>query len=565
MKPWRLLLAAALLIAFSSAQLEKRAVDGTWQGTIISGPGKIRRILYVTPRRDGTRAAAIINPDNANAVTVDSMNVSGDSVVFESKNPGLRFEGTLSADGMQIKGKLIRGESTAIATWTRVAANESKAADDYEKQEFMVPMRDGVKLHTVVYSPKASTAALPFLIERSPYGWDAAAQAINLSLADLASEGYLFVFQDIRGRYKSEGRFVMLRPVRDPKIAGSVDEGTDTYDTIEWLLKNIPGNNGKAGIMGISYEGWLTEMALIEPHPALRAASEQASPADMFLGDDFHHNGAFRLSYGFEYAARMETGSTNKDFDFLAFDTYDWYLRLGPLSQANIRYLKGERPTWNNFVAHPNYDDFWQKLGVQHYVERTKVPNLNVGGWFDQEDFAGPWRIFSASETPESRQYNYLIVGPWNHGGWATGPGQSLKDIDFGSTTGIYFREKIQARWFAYWLKGKGVLDLPRIHLFETGANEWRAYDQWPPRGVENRKLYFMPAAQRPSICLSKKGEHSILSSLIRADLFHIVYARSLRLTEERRDGAHGWSMISVSRRIVPMWVYGRRNLSSPT
>jgi putative CocE/NonD family hydrolase len=368
-------------------------------------------------------------------------------------------------------------------------------------------MRDGVHLHTIIFSPKSRTEALPFLIERSPYGWDSAAVRINVGMSELARDGYFLVFQDIRGRYQSEGQFVLQRPVRNTKDDRSIDEGTDTYDTIDWLLKNIAGNNGRAGIMGISYGGWLTEMALIEPHPALKAASEQASPADMFLGDDFHHNGAFRLSYGFEYAAMMETGKTNKTFEFKQFDTYDWYLKLGPLSQANARYFDGQRPTWNNFIAHPDYDEFWKGQAVQRIVRAVKVPNLNVGGWFDQEDFAGPWRIFAASETPESRQYNYLVEGPWNHGGWFSGAGRTLKNLDFGSNTGDYFRKNIQARWFAYWLKGQGPLNLSRIELFQTGSNEWKAYDQWPPSGVQERRLYlhatgeasFEPPAESPA------------------------------------------------------------------
>ncbi len=257
-----------------------------------------------------------------------------------------------------------------------------------------------VHLHAVVFSPKTRSEALPFLLDRSPYGWDAAVESINAGMTELARDGYFFVFQDIRGRYKSEGQFVMQRPLRNRKDPKSIDEGSDTYDTIEWLLKNIPGNNGRAGIFGISYGGWLTEMALAEPHPALKAASEQASPADMFLGDDFHHNGAFRLSYGFEYAAMMKTGKTNKTFEFKQYDTYNWCLKLGPLREANARYFDGQRPTWNNFTAHPNYDDFWKERAVQRLVRSVKVPNLNVSGWFDQEDFAGPWRIFAASETP---------------------------------------------------------------------------------------------------------------------------------------------------------------------
>ena len=247
------------------------------------------------------------------------------------------------------------------------------------------------------------------------------------------------MFQDIRGRYQSEGQFVMQRPVRDPSKPNSIDEGTDTYDTIDWLLKNVPNHNGRAGLLGISYGGWLTAMALIEPHPALKAASEQASPADMFLGDDFHHNGAFRLSYGFEYVARMETGKTQSHFDFDKYDTFDWYLSLGPLSRdRSQRYFHGEKPTWNNFVNHPNYDSFWQQQAVNLILKKTTVPNLNVAGWWDQEDYYGPMKIYETLEKNDADHKNYLVVGPWRHGGWG-GEGRSLGPIDFGGDQSTLF------------------------------------------------------------------------------------------------------------------------------
>src|SRR5580698_2144300 len=246
-----------------------------------------------------------------------------------------------------------------------------KESSQWDQTEVMIPARDGVKLHTLIFAPKGATAKLPFLIERSPYGFDngRAESTLETRYKQLANEGFIFVLQDIRGRYQSEGQFVMTRPVRDPSNPQSIDEGTDTYDTIDWLLKNVPNNNGRAGLLGISYGGWLTAMALIEPHPALKAVSEQASPADMFLGDDFHHNGAFRLSYGFEYAALMETDKTNFQFQFNRYDTYDWYLTLGPLSNANALFLHGKLPTWNDFVAHPNYDEFWQKQSFTPYFK----------------------------------------------------------------------------------------------------------------------------------------------------------------------------------------------------
>jgi uncharacterized protein len=367
----------------------------------------------------------------------------------------------------------------------------------FGKMDVMIPMRDGVKLHTEIYIPKHPSEPLPFFLTRTPYGLSDDAQGYSKLLdlyREMIPDGYIFVFQDIRGRYGSEGTFIMQRDPRDQSDSHSIDEGTDTYDTIDWLLKNVPNNNGRVGEVGISYGGWLTAMSLIEPHPALKAVSEQASPADMFLGDDFHHNGAFRLSYGFEYAALMETGKTNFQFQFDRYDTYTWYLELGPLSNVNAIYLHGKLPTWNNFVAHPNYDEFWKKQGFTRYFQNLtlKVPDLNVAGWWDQEDFYGPVRIYELLKAHDVNHDDYLAVGPWNHGGWAHGTGSSLGNVDFGSNTAQYFRAKIQAAWFAYWLKDKGDLPLRDAVTFETGSNEWRQWDEWPPRRkIEKRHLYF--------------------------------------------------------------------------
>ncbi len=365
----------------------------------------------------------------------------------------------------------------------------------FTKQDVMIPVRDGARLHTEIYSPRRAAGALPFILERTPYGTSDDSKGYSRHLAlydDLIRDGYIFVIQDIRGRFKSEGKFVMNRAPRDRSDAKSIDEGTDTYDTVAWLIKNVPNNNARVGQLGISYGGWLTTMSLLEPHPALKAVSEQASPADQFLGDDFHHNGAFRLSYGFEYATMMETDKENFSFHFDKYDTFEWYYQLGALTNVNARYLHGRLPTWNDFVEHPNYDSFWQKLSFAPYLTKSTVPNLNVAGWWDQEDFYGPLKIYELLEKDDARHLNYLVVGPWNHGGWARGPGRKLGAIDFGSDTGAYFRARVQAPWFAYWLKDKGQLPLREAMTFETGSNRWRRFDEWPPRhGVEQRKLYF--------------------------------------------------------------------------
>ena len=364
----------------------------------------------------------------------------------------------------------------------------------FDKTDAMIPARDGVKLHTQIYAPKHSTEPLPILIERTPYGLhddDKGYSRILTRYVEMIPDDYIFVFQDIRGRYGSEGTFVMQRPVRDPKDPKAIDEGTDTYDSIDWLVKNVPHNNGRVGLVGISYGGWLTVMGMLEPHPALKAVSEQASPADMFLGDDFHHNGAFRLSYGFEYSAMMETGKTNFKFDFDRFDTYQWYLRLGALSNVNSNYLHGTLPTWNDFVSHPNYDAFWKQQAMPYLLTKPKVPNLNVAGWWDQEDFYGPMKIYDILEKADPDHLNYLVAGPWNHGGWGHGPGRALGEIPFGSDTALYFRQKIEVPWFAYWLKNKGSLPLKEALLFQTGSDKWVQFDSWPPREAAARELYF--------------------------------------------------------------------------
>ncbi|MCG6956157.1 MAG: CocE/NonD family hydrolase [Gemmatimonadetes bacterium] len=369
---------------------------------------------------------------------------------------------------------------------------QQNVADRFDVSDVMIPMRDGVRLHAKIFVPKEHAGALPFIMKRTPYGVDGSAGNLQVYMKDLADDGYIFVFEDIRGRFKSEGQFVMQRPARAPGDTTSIDEGTDTWDTIDWLLKNVPGNNGRVGMLGVSYDGWTTIMGAIEPHPALKAISPQASPADMWLGDDFHHNGAFRLSYGFEYAAMMETSKVTEQFQFDSYDTYPWYLELGSLAHVNEHVLNGKIPTWNDYVAHPDYDEFWKRQTMIPYLTSVKVPTLNVGGWWDQEDFYGPLRIYESLEAHDTRGINYLVVGPWNHGGWSRGTGESLGPIDFGSATSEYYRKNVQAPWFAYWLKDQGTLDLPEALTFESGTDTWQRWDAWPPKEqTEDRNLYF--------------------------------------------------------------------------
>ncbi|MEO8634381.1 MAG: CocE/NonD family hydrolase [Gemmatimonadales bacterium] len=363
----------------------------------------------------------------------------------------------------------------------------------YSDTTLMIPMRDGAHLHTRVFRPKTGSEALPFVMLRTPYGIEGASRQFRVYLKDLAADGYIFVFQDIRGRYTSEGQFVMNRPLSDLKDAKGVDETTDTYDTVDWLLANIPRNSGRVGVLGVSYPGWLAAMAGVNAHPAVKAISPQAPMTDTWMGDDFFHQGAFRLSYGFEYAAGMELsndGSAPVPID--RYDTYDWYLAQGPLSNLT-RLLAGRVPTWTSFTSHPTYDPYWQARALPRYLTKLTVPTLTVGGWYDQEDFYGALKTYQTLETHDTSAINYLVMGPWNHGGWARGAGDSLGRISWDDSTSAYFREQAQAPWFAYWLKLRGRLPLPEALVFEGGSNRWRAFDEWPPKAAAATNLYFGP------------------------------------------------------------------------
>ncbi len=373
----------------------------------------------------------------------------------------------------------------------RLAAQD--VSNGYQRTTTMIAMRDGVRLHTVIWRPVDQTGPLPIILERTPYDAEGQCRTVIDGAGTLAQARYLFVCQDLRGKYGSEGTFSMIRPTRNPADAKAIDETTDAWDAIEWLAKNVPNSNGRVGMRGISYGGWTTMMALLDPHPALKAASPQASPDDMFQGDDFFHNGAFRLSYGFEYVAAVD-GQRFTPFDFDRLDTYEWFLRLGGLANVDARYFHRAKPAWTDFTSHHTFDEYWKARKVIRHVTKVTVPTLTVAGWWDQEDFYGPMTIYEKMESLDTKGLNYLVVGPWNHGGWARGDGAKLGPISFGAETSVFFRDSVEARWFAHWLKDEGRLDLPEALTFRPGSNAWQRHAAWPPKaGVSRRQLYFHP------------------------------------------------------------------------
>ena len=361
----------------------------------------------------------------------------------------------------------------------------------------MIPMRDGIRLYTEILKPVVvNQKSFPFLLKRTPYGSqtiynDGDSIKIENILAPrkLVKGGYFFVFQDIRGKSKSEGVFEVVKPLYHLTDSLKTDESTDAYDTIDWLVKNISNNNGKAGIYGISYPGLTSLQASVNPHPALKTTSPQGSPADMFLGDDFHHNGAFRLSYAFEYAYLVENMKESLSlFPFPQYDVFDWYLNLGALSNINEKYFMGKFPSWNNFVNHPNYDQYWKQQSSLVNIHFPKIPILHVGGYYDAEDLMGPQVMYEHLEKKDYNNRNHLILGPWNHGQWSADSSE-LGKIKFGSNTSIWFWD-FEKEWFDFWLKGIGDGKFDEVYSFQTGTNQWKSYDSWTPKNATIKRLY---------------------------------------------------------------------------
>jgi putative CocE/NonD family hydrolase len=360
-------------------------------------------------------------------------------------------------------------------------------------EEVMIPMRDGVRLQTVVFTPTDKTGSLPILFRRTPYGVpNGPLPQVPTSWKELAQDGYIFVIQNLRGRFKSEGVFKLTSQVdlADPK---ATNETTDAYDSIEWLVKNVRNSNGSVGMYGVSYDGLTTALALLHPHPALKAMSEQASPVDQWMNDDTHRYGALRESYSFEYAV-LEQADKNKNthFDFDVYDAYSWYLALGPLSTINSRFLHGSIPNWNDIVAHPDYDAFWKREAWVSQLHSSTVPNLNVAGFWDQEDPWGPWQIFRHAAENDPDHKNFMVAGPWYHGEWQSPKGDSIGLIAFGGhETAREFRETIEAPFFRYYLWGRGAKPAWRATTFQSGSNRWQTYGSWPPVASKPTNIYF--------------------------------------------------------------------------
>ncbi|MBK6996876.1 MAG: CocE/NonD family hydrolase [Lewinellaceae bacterium] len=396
-----------------------------------------------------------------------------------------------------------------LSAQTQFQLDSAFIRDHFTKREVMIPMRDGVQLFTSIYTPKDQSKPYPIILRRTPYScgpYGTGSFQTSFQNMNLARAGYIFVFQDVRGRYMSEGEFVDVRPfvpATDPSPKGKkqTDESSDTYDTVDWLLKNAGNNNGRVGVMGISYPGFYATMAIVAGHPAIKAVSPQAPVTDWFIGDDFHHNGAFMLMDGFGFYSgfgkprpKPTTEGQPGFSNWNTPDNYDFFLRAGALRNFATKFDMGKIPFWNDLMAHPNYDSWWKARNPRPHLKNVMPAVMTVGGLFDAEDCWGAWNTYKALEKQNpSTHPNSIVMGPWVHGGWARGTGERLGNVVFGAKTSPFYEQEIEFKFFEHHLKGKGKMDLPEAYVFETGSNQWTTYDAWPPKNTEQKKFYFQP------------------------------------------------------------------------
>ena len=446
---------------------------------------------------------------------------------------------------MRLTSRILVTTVLCAAPLAPTARAHGQHAIAYERRELTIPVRDGTHLFAVALIPKDLSRPVPILLIRTPFSAAREFQSAELPNAykELGEDGYIFVTEDIRGRYGSEGAFVTNRAQTDPRNPTGTNESTDAYDTIDWLVKNLPNNNGKVGVLGISYRGWLAGLAGVHAHPALKAISPQAPMTDTWMGDDFFHQGAFRQTQGVAYTAWIEG---QQGLSIPDYDQYTFYLRFATLGSVAKATGVAQLPSWIGFRAHPSWDAYWQSKAMQYVLTRPEVPILFVGGWWDQEDILGPQLAYHTVERVDTNGWNRIVLGPWFHGGWAQPGGDSLGPIRLGSNTADYFREHIQRPWFAYYLHGEGDGRFPEAWAFETGENRWHTFDAWPPRSAEPRNIYLRAGGKLsfdppPSTALGKGAPALRPASRLEYDAYVSDPARPIPYLPRPDDGT-GWS-----------------------
>jgi hypothetical protein len=506
--PGRILGLCLLAVFLSAAPSGAQDASGDWFGVMDTGPTTMRFNLHVTASDGGYTATLDVPEQGADGVPLDPFTVEDGAVIWKFAPAGVEYEGLVDVGFTQIRGTFKQGSQTFPLHFgrTQLAAPVGSAEWSRErltKTEVMIPMRDGVELFTSFYVPKDTTRTYPILLQRTPYnsepgGEDGFNFFVGMS-SHFVEEGYILAYQDVRGRYMSEGEFVDVRPYDPDKDSpDEIDESSDTWDTIEWLVNNVPHNNGRVGIFGVSYPGFYSTMSLPGAHEALKAVSPQAPVTNWFLGDDFHHNGAFFLMDAFSFYSsfgRPRPEPTRRGlsgFQFPNQDAYEFYLELGPIRNIEANIFGDSIRFWSEVMDHPDYDAWWQARDPLPHLTDVKPAVMVVGGWFDAEDLYGPLATYAAIERQNPGASNRIMMGPWFHGQWAFDDGDNLGNVHWGSNTSDRYRAA-ELEFFKYYLKGEGELTLPEAQMFDTGAAEWRTFDAWPPAGIEPAALFLQP------------------------------------------------------------------------
>jgi putative CocE/NonD family hydrolase len=430
------------------------------------------------------------------------------------------------------------------------AQTEAEVKANYTKIEQMIPMRDGVKLFTSIYLPKGTSRKYPIMFDRTPYSVSPyGADKFRTSLGPdelFAKEGYIFVYQDVRGCWMSEGEFEDVRPYIPNKTGKQIDETSDTYDTVDWLVKNIPNNNGRVGVYGISYPGFYSSMAAIDNHPAIKAVSPQAPVSDWFHGDDMHHNGALFLAQNYAFFTGFgqprptptATGDNLKPFNFGTQDGYKFYLEMGGMGNSGDLYQKqlGTRIRfWDQMMAHPNYDQFWRERNVFPNLKNIKTAVMTVGGWYDNEDLFGALGVYQSIESQNPGIFNVLVMGPWFHGGWARSDGDWLGTAYFGQKTGAYYREHFELPFFNYFLKDKGdISQIREVNVFDTGANQWTDFADWSPTTTTETPLYLLAGGKLSFAKPAGNGTETTYDEYISDPMHPVPYTQKITLNYPR-------------------------------
>jgi uncharacterized protein len=502
-------LTAIAFIMFFMVNSFSQSIEGDWYGKANVQGTELRLIIHVKSAEQGYSSTWDSPDQGAFGIASTSTTFSFPDFSFTHAGAGFKYAGKVNSSYTELTGILEQGGLKLDIIFGRkpveAAPNSPEAMKQkYDKQEVYITMRDGVKLFTSIYTPKNNSAVHPILMNRTPYNIEPGGpDQFNFFLqlySRYTEDNYIMVFQDVRGRYMSEGVFEDIRPVIPVKKSkNDTDETTDTWDTVDWLVKNVKNNNGNVGIFGISYPGFYSTMGIINAHPAVKAVSPQAPVTAWFLGDDFHHNGAFFILdcfpfyYSFGQPHRELTRRGKPSFKWPVPDNYEFFLSMGPVKNIAPKYFGDSIKFWNDAFAHPDYDSFWKTRDPRQFLKNVTPAVMTVGGWFDAEDLYGALHTYEAIEIQNPQTVkNFLVMGPWSHGQWAFGKANNLGNIYWGFDANAKFIEQ-EKKFFDFFLKGENSPSIAEATIFVTGSNEWRNFETWPPKNTIEKNLYFQP------------------------------------------------------------------------